>query len=236
MNITYNYAILDLSAACILAPSSDYQVVTRFFIKNYGCFYDYGTIYCKCPGDALIGSYPSINFDLGSSVHFPINSDSYLIKNETGNICKLLIFQSTGNFWYFGDIFLKVYYTIFDIDNQRVGFSQAVVQQKNYRAEAEVSLGWGIIALIASLSAVVCILIGIISFKLYKRKIARSQMVYKFGPSLKNDQSITISETQSNNVNEFSVDSVLNEPLVDLKSSLNSSAYSITFQELEKSE
>ena len=69
---------------------------------------------------------PAINFVFGQTV-FSIRADDYVVKNKEGNkeVCNYGFVGIDMEDFILGEVFLRVYYTHFDAENSRVGFSLA---------------------------------------------------------------------------------------------------------------
>lgn len=81
---------------------------------------------CNCNG-LNDPDYPSLALLLGSSKSqhwFYLRNRDYLSYSNTKNKCAILIKEelaSTGAIWILGDPFLRAYYSIYDMDEKRVG-------------------------------------------------------------------------------------------------------------------
>ena len=70
-----------------------------------------------------------ISFKLADK-HFELEADDYILKlpDNDGNIVCVSGFIGGGKkfpFWILGDIFIRKYYTEFDVENLRVGFAKS---------------------------------------------------------------------------------------------------------------
>lgn len=116
MNKNSLSAILDTGTSYIIGPKSEVNTIISRLSDKYKCYLSNQQFVCDC--DSAL-DMPEIAFILGE-YEFVLKGEHYFWKQ--GGRCLLLIASlSEGSMWILGDAFLRRYYTIFDMDNMRVG-------------------------------------------------------------------------------------------------------------------
>lgn len=80
----------------------------------------------ECVGEVLKG-LPEIRFELKSQT-FSLTPDDYIIKKELmgDTVCISAIKGANEYAWRVGNVFLRKYYSVFDMENNRLGFARSV--------------------------------------------------------------------------------------------------------------
>jgi len=124
--------LIDSGTSLMVAPNQEYQaVITTLQQFDSTCKVRSGNPYvgCDCKTDDKIGFYPSLVFTLGSeadSHEVVVSPDYYMYWAKDPGVCYVLLqTDPLVDFWIFGDGFLQMYYTYFDMENLRIGFAPA---------------------------------------------------------------------------------------------------------------
>jgi len=114
--------IIDSGTSYLIGPPTDIQYIADFL----GAYYDFGYYIVNCSR-----ALPDIIFHIGNSTNqrgFPVSYHSYVLNDGFGT-CYLAmagadVTDQYGNpMWIIGDVFMREYYTVFDIGNSRLGFA-----------------------------------------------------------------------------------------------------------------
>lgn len=116
-------AILDTGTSLLVGPSSDVSEIFAKIKKNSNCKFE-GFLICTCKS---LSELPVIEFVLDGH-SYDINPEEYAIKE--GDSCIVLISGSQFGLWILGDVFLRSYYTYYDMDNKRVGIARSTSASK----------------------------------------------------------------------------------------------------------
>jgi hypothetical protein len=108
-------AMLDTGTSLLGVPSSMYDNFLQEITQNNRatCV---GTLCTSCE----IGLFPPLTMVM-SGGSFVLRPEDYI--EAVGSDCSIRISKIPGDIWILGDIFMMAYYTVFDAENLRVGFS-----------------------------------------------------------------------------------------------------------------
>ncbi|KAG5339932.1 ASPP protease, partial [Acromyrmex charruanus] len=108
-------AIVDMSTSQIIGPLIEIEAINRYI--------GHETNGANCN---KISNLPSIYFDLGDKL-FELTSEDYIIVFERYNVCTSAfmdaVLHENSPKWILGNVFLRRYYTEFDMKNNQVGFA-----------------------------------------------------------------------------------------------------------------
>jgi hypothetical protein len=119
-------AILDTGTSLILGPGDQVSGIFAYFSKHFSCHVNSDYLFCKC---ADLADFPDLVFSLESKPFtVPPHKYFYDVKpRQKGSSCQLMLTHIAGDMWILGDVFLRNYYSIFDMDNNQVGLTEATV-------------------------------------------------------------------------------------------------------------
>jgi hypothetical protein len=120
----YN-AIIDSGSSLIWVPTTDYDdLIDMFFALDKQCELDgtaFRTLYCVC--DTIADpDFPTFSFVFNQNQTFYLDPADYLL--DVGYGYCLSTFADNeydSDYWLLGDSFMRAFYTIHDITNQRIG-------------------------------------------------------------------------------------------------------------------
>jgi hypothetical protein len=115
-------AIVDSGTSLLTGPSSDVQAIA----ESIGAKELHGT--GEYLVDCDVTKLPNLDFTLNGKV-YTLEPADYLIPD--GDVCLFAMMgldipRPNGPLWILGDIFMRKYYTVFDVANKQVGFANAV--------------------------------------------------------------------------------------------------------------
>nr|CAI9705244.1 unnamed protein product [Rangifer tarandus platyrhynchus] len=110
-------ATVDTGTSLILGPGRLVDNILRLFGATEH--------YVSC---SVVNTLPSIDFTI-NGIKYPVPAQAYAIKESSGDC--FIGFRGTRvntstETWILGDLFLRVYFSVFDRGNDRVGLAQAV--------------------------------------------------------------------------------------------------------------
>jgi hypothetical protein len=153
--------LLSSTQSKLVVPSKVYNAMRKAICDDYSCSnFDNKTVW-HC---STAPSFDDLTFSIGG-VQVTFTSDEYT--RRKAKACSLDLEE--GDNWVLGTSFLTKYYTVFDLEQGRVGFAKA-------KQESEVSR-WFIVIIVVALISVCGFsgLMGYISFKNKKKSLASKE-------------------------------------------------------------
>mmetsp|Transcript_5169 Transcript_5169/g.5133 ORF Transcript_5169/g.5133 Transcript_5169/m.5133 type:complete len:297 (-) Transcript_5169:40-930(-) len=118
-------AIVDTGTSFLIGPTTEVNQIYSWLQRSFGCSLSNSNLICDCGNSHSLSDYPDIGFVFSDNIKFILSPHHYFMKS--GRKCLLLIATMGDSYmWVLGDVFLRKYYTIYDMDNKRVGFAESV--------------------------------------------------------------------------------------------------------------
>ncbi|NP_080249.2 gastricsin precursor [Mus musculus] len=115
--------IVDTGTSLLVMPAQYLNELLQTIGAQEG---EYGQYFVSCDS---VSSLPTLTFVL-NGVQFPLSPSSYIIQEEGSCMVGLeslsLNAESGQPLWILGDVFLRSYYAVFDMGNNRVGLAPSV--------------------------------------------------------------------------------------------------------------
>eukprot|EP00903_Cladosiphon_okamuranus_P014763 g13680.t1 len=112
------YAIVDTGTSGIAVPEDSFYTLAAQITEASGASCKGTTCYSTKGSD-----FPDLLFELYPSNKFILRGEDYTVCSR-GGVCVVKLQPSFGGeFWILGDVFMEAYYTLFDVENLRVGFA-----------------------------------------------------------------------------------------------------------------
>lgn len=113
-------AVVDSGTSLLLIPSDEYYPLMDHICQATGSACHNSSFGYSCFG-CTHDDFPTLAFTLAPGQEFTLFGTDYV--RCDGDICIPLIDVSSSNVWVLGDVFLRTFYTLFDIEKQRIGFA-----------------------------------------------------------------------------------------------------------------
>jgi hypothetical protein len=118
-------AVLNSTSFYLSTPITDANVLFQVISSSGDCWPDAASelLLCDCGMKYSIRDYPDIVLTLGPRAQFTLRSTDYFWQKPEG--CYALIDGNSTN-WVLGTAFMRAYYTVYDVDNERIGFAGSI--------------------------------------------------------------------------------------------------------------
>lgn len=124
VDISAKVAILDTGTSLLAIPANDIYSLLSTFSHFGNCNIDANIGYIVCDCSQGMSPYPALRFSLGG-YSFSLQGEDYFLQDK-GKCVLLAQGSSSLKIWILGNVFLRKYYTVYDMENERVGIAGAV--------------------------------------------------------------------------------------------------------------
>lgn len=123
---TDSIMIVDSGTSMLCMPHNDLSLLKDYLIfeQGIGCYFDSNNfIQCECMFDNAADYFPDLNLHINGKRYF-IPKEDYLYQNDHGTCFLFIMNGGSENFYILGLLnFFPNYYTVFDLDKNRIGFA-----------------------------------------------------------------------------------------------------------------
>ncbi|CAM9217862.1 unnamed protein product [Chrysoparadoxa australica] len=110
------HAIVDTGTSGIAVPEALFESLCSIITSGLDCT---GQVCHR----ATVRDFPDLQFHIYPDNVLPLRAEDYVTCNNWGQCIIKMQPSFGGNFWILGDVFIQAYYTLFDVENLRVGFA-----------------------------------------------------------------------------------------------------------------
>jgi len=178
--------LMDTGTSFIGMPTVDFIALAQHFQKvRSDCGLDAGSGLIRCES-ASLDKLPDISFSLQGHFFTLKASDYYDTSQRVLGFMAIDVGQSGGGgFWILGDTFLKTYYTVFDMDQRRIGIVGAKPGLAWSPPDDDHALrrwGWQLILLIVACAVLLVLILSCLIYSCRSRSSARHVPPLAAGP------------------------------------------------------
>ena len=115
--------IIDSGASLVIVPDAQAQIINTQLNPTISSDGNMNSYVVDCAIDTT--SLQPVSFQIGG-IDFNLNPAEYIITSASSPVCESAFRGSKYDKWILGDVFLRKYYTIYNMDEDTIGFATAV--------------------------------------------------------------------------------------------------------------
>lgn len=109
-------AYIDVNSETITGPVKDIEEIFTYLLEHFTCTLStFEYLECSCGNDVVFPDFTFNVFETDISV-----PGDLLVESIGGDQCKVMIGYHDNEFWSFGTIFLKAFYTVYDLNSGKI--------------------------------------------------------------------------------------------------------------------
>lgn len=170
IDTTADYAVLDTGTSLIVAPPDDYSYIVKQLEQDYKVHIVDGNLAFSCSDTS---DMPDMELTLGS-YDFKLKSSTIFLYED--GLCYFLVESADVYFWVLGDVFLRNYYAIYDMDNMRVGLVGSITGDSDDSDSSDLP-AWAMAVIVVCVVLTVAVAAAAAAIYYFKRR--RRQKVAK---------------------------------------------------------
>ena len=117
-------AVIDSGSSVLVVPNGVFNGLKKQFCSKKKCAKTQNPLIAFPCSQHYAEEFPDFVVRLEGH-DFPLSPHDYILYDGPSNSCIVLVVPMRMNLWVLGDVFMRRYYSLFDMDNMRIGLAEA---------------------------------------------------------------------------------------------------------------